>query len=287
MAGVRLPRRDPWVVFAPTGRAVGDHVFWPFRGRGELAGVAQAFVAEGLARQERVVYVGPGRPRDLRHDLVGIPDLEDCLDRGQLQVMDIAASSASDASSDPVDELIDLAAMTRDSLDAGYTGLRMVGDGTIRMVDPVRRDRFVRYEHLVDRFCLDHPFTGLCALDATVVGHGLLAELGCVHKLTHGELSPFALRAARAADAALVGSVDAFSVEQLVAALGRIGVPRPGRQAVLDATDLEFVDVRAMRELNRYAADRRATVLLRSPPSFVPRLLGLLDLPAICLESPV
>jgi hypothetical protein len=64
----------------------------------------------------------------------------------------------------------------------------MVGDGTMRVVDPVRRDRFVRYEHLVDRFCLDHPFTGLCALDATVVGHGLLAELGCVHKLTHGEL---------------------------------------------------------------------------------------------------
>jgi hypothetical protein len=85
----------------------------------------------------------------------------------------------------------------------------------------------------------------------------------------------------------LVGSVDAFSVDQLVAALGRIGVPRPGRQAVLDATDLEFVDVRAMRELNRYAADRGATVLLRSPPSFVPRLLGLLDLRAICLEPPV
>ena len=56
---------------------------------------------------------------------------------------------------------------------------------------------------------------------------------------------------------------------------------------VLDAYGLEFVDVRALRELNRYAADRGATVLLRSPPSFVPRLLGLLDLPAICLESSV
>lgn len=153
MAGVGPPGREPWVVFAPTGRAVGDHVFWPFHARSELTAVAQAFVVEGLARRERVLYTGPGRPRDLRHDLAGVPDLEDCLDRGQLLVTDIATLSASDASSDPVDELIDLAAMTRDSLDAGYTGLRMVGDGTTRVVDPTRRDRFVRYEYLVDRFC--------------------------------------------------------------------------------------------------------------------------------------
>jgi hypothetical protein len=174
--------------------------------------------------------------------------------------------------------------MTRDSLDAGYTGLRMVGDGTMRVVDPTRRDRFVRYEHLVDRFCLDHPFTGLCALDATAAGEGLLAELGCVHKLTHGELSPFALRAAAGADAALVGSVDAFSVAQLVAALGRIGVPRPGGQMVLDAVGLELVDVRALRELDRYAADRGATVLLRSPSFLVLRLLQLLEPRAVRLE---
>jgi hypothetical protein len=284
VAGVGPPGREPWVVFAPTGRAVGDHVFWPFHGRSELTAVAQAFVVEGLARRERVLYVGPGRPRDLRQDLVGVPDLEDCLDRGQLLVTDIATLSASEASSDPVDELMDLAAMTRDSLDAGYTGLRMVGDGTMRVVDPTRRDRFVRYEHLVDRFCLDHPFTGLCALDATAVGEGLLAELGCVHKLTHGELSPFALRAAAGADAALVGSVDAFSVAQLVAALGRIGVPRPGGQMVLDAVGLELVDVRALRELDRYAADRGATVLLRSPSFLVLRLLQLLEPRAVRLE---
>ena len=282
MAGVGPPGREPWVVFAPTGRAVGDHVFWPFHGRSELTAVAQAFVVEGLARRERVLYVGPGRPRDLRHDLVGVPDLEDCLDRGQLLVVEQPPGRPEGR--DPVDELIDLAVMTRDSLDAGYTGLRMVGDGTMRVVDPTRRDRFVRYEHLVDRFCLDHRFTGLCALDATAVGEGLLAELGCVHKLTHGELSPFALRAAAGADAALVGSVDAFSVAQLVAALGRIGVPRPGGQMVLDAVGLELVDVRALRELDRYAADRGATVLLRSPSFLVLRLLQLLEPRAVRLE---
>jgi hypothetical protein len=277
---------EPWVVQSPTGRSVGDHVCWPFRDRGELAAVARAFLVEGLGRGERVAYVGEGRPPDLRRDLAGIPGLAECLDRGQVQVADIAKMPGSDPSTDPVDELIDLAAMTRDSLDAGYTGLRMVANGTMRVVDPRRRAGFVRYEHLVDRFCLDHAFTGLCALDAAALGEGLLAELGCVHKLTRGELSPFQLRAARRADVALVGSVDAFCGAHLVEALRRIGVPRPGGRAVLDAADLEFVDVRALRELDRYAAHRGAALELRSPPSFLPRLMGLLDVRAIWLEPP-
>ena len=275
----------PWVVQAPTGRSAGDHVCWPFRDRGELAAVARAFVAEGLGRHERVAYVGQGRPGELRHDLAGIADLEDCLDRGQLQVTDIAAMPASDPLTDPVDELIDLAAMTRDSLDAGFTGLRIVANGTVRVINPRRRDRIVHLEYLIDRFCLDHAFTRLCAFDATALGEELLAELGCVHTLTRGELSPFQLCAARHADAALVGSVDAFSIAQLLEALRRIGVPPAGGQAVLDATALEFIDVRALRELNHHAAAAGAIIQLRSPPNPVPKLLEMMDLRALRPES--
>jgi MEDS: MEthanogen/methylotroph, DcmR Sensory domain/STAS domain len=275
----------PWVVQAPTGRSAGDHVCWPFRDRGELAAVARAFLAEGLGRHERVAYVGQGRPRELRRDLAGISGLEDCLDRGQLQVLDIAALPASDPAADPADELNDLAAMTRDSVDAGYTGLRIVANGTMRMLNPRRRERIVHFEHLIDRFCLDHAFTRLCAFDATTLGEELLAELGCVHTLTYGELSPFRLCAARRADAALVGSVDAFSIVQLLEALRRIGVPRPGGRAVLDATDLEFVDVRTLRDLDRHAADAGATLVLRSPPAFVLRLMELLGVRAVRVEQ--
>jgi hypothetical protein len=105
-----------------------------------------------------------------------------------------------------------------------------------------------------------------------------------VHTLTHGELSPFQLCAARQADAALVGSVDAFSIAQLLEALRRIGVPRPGGQAVLDTTDLEFIDVRAMRDLDRHAADAGATLVLRSAPNFVTRLMELLGVRAVRVE---
>ena len=102
-----------------------------------------------------------------------------------------------------------------------------------------------------------------------------------MHSLTRCELSPSPLRAAREADAALVGSVDALSVDLLVEALRRTGLPRPGRGMVLDAADLECIDVRAMRELDPHAARVGVTLGLRSPPTLVPRLLQLLDLPAI------
>jgi len=163
--------------------------------------------------------------------------------------------------------------------------LRIVANGTVRVINPRRRDRIVHFEHLIDRFCLDHAFTRLCAFDATALGGGLLGELGCVHTLTHGELSPFQLCAARGADAALVGSVDAFSIAQLVEALRRIGVPPPRGRAVLDATDLEFIDVRALRELNHHAADAGATLVLRSPPVLVLKLMELLGVRAVRAEQ--
>ena len=50
---------------------------------------------------------------------------------------------------------------------------------------------------------------------------------------------------------------------------------------VLDAADLECIDVGAMRELDRHAARAGVSLGLRSPPKLATRLLQLLDLPAI------
>jgi hypothetical protein len=81
MGGMTTPMGGSWVVQSPMGRSVGDHVCWPFRDRGELGVVARAFVMDGLGRDERVAYVGEGGPRDLQRDLVGLPNLQDCLER--------------------------------------------------------------------------------------------------------------------------------------------------------------------------------------------------------------
>jgi anti-anti-sigma regulatory factor len=273
------------VVQSPSGRTPGDHLCWPFRGHAELTAVARPYVAEGLDRGERVVYVGEGGPDELKRDLHGVLDLDGYLARGQLQLEPVEAMPTSGPSPSPATELTMLATMTAQAVDAGYSGLRMFSNGTTRALDPGRRAQHVGYEHLVDRFCLEHAFTFLCAYDAAALGNSAVAELACVHALTHGNLSPFQVHAARTVDAALAGSVDVFSATQLEEALLRIGLGASGGKVIIDATELTFIDIRGLLALDRHAAATDATVVLRSPPAPVRRLLTLVDLIAMQVED--
>jgi anti-anti-sigma regulatory factor len=175
--------------------------------------------------------------------------------------------------------------MTENALAAGYRAFRVFAHRTSRVKDPAQRAQQVRYEHLIDRFCLEHPLTMLCAYDAAVLGNSAVAELACVHAFAHEELSPFQVRAARSADAALAGNVDVFCTDQLEQALQRIGIAASGGGVVIDATNLEFIDVRGLLTLNRYAAANDVVMVLRSPPTLVTRLLTLVDLMALRVET--
>jgi len=283
--GRRLSIAKPWTVSSPSGRRPGDHVCWPFRRDADAVEVAQTYVAEGLAGQERVAYFGEGGPNELRHDLDGVPALDDELDRGRLQLVPMNTLPGSEASVDPAVELLLLAAMTENALAAGYRALRVFAHGTNRVRDPARRAQQVRYEHLIDRFCLEQPLTMLCAYDATALGNSAVAELACVHALAHEALSPFQVRAARSADAALAGNVDVFCTDQLEQALQRIGIATAGGTVVIDATNLEFIDARGLLTLDRHAAAGGAIMVLRSPPTVVTRLSKLVDLIALRVEG--
>jgi len=275
----------PWVAWSPTGRSIGEHVCWPFRGHDAMTAVARPYVAEGLARGERVAYVADRGLSELRQDLGGLPGLDEHVERGRLQLVPVATVPAADPAVDPAAELVVVAEMTAQALDAGYTGLRMFADGTDRALDPVRRARQVRDEHLIDRFCLEHALTMLCAYDAAALDARAVAELACVHALAHGDLSPFQIHATSGADAALVGEVDVFCADLLEQALQRIGVGACGGKMVIDAADLQFIDIRGLLTLDRHAAANEAILVLRSPPAVVTRLLRVVDVIAVRAEG--
>jgi hypothetical protein len=273
-----------WLVSAATGRSPGDHVCWPFRHHQELVGQVRGYVAEGLARNERVVgYLAEENLSDLRDQLAGHDRLRTAIDGAQLQLLPVDAIAASGR--DPEHEVASWAGLLRESLDAGFTGLRAFRDMTRRVTNPGQRADHVRFEHLADRFCLGHPYTALCAYNRRELGDAAVAELACVHRLIRDRLSPFQLHASTRADVALAGSVDTLSAAQLMQALQRIGIPRARQRAVIDAGDLEFIDHRALVTLDRYAVTRQATVVLRSPPDIVPRLLDLIPLHAVRWEE--
>jgi anti-anti-sigma regulatory factor len=216
-------------------------------------------------------------------DLNGIPGLDEHVERGRLQVVPVGEAHGADAG-DAADLSV-LATLTEEALAEGYRGLRMFADETVRVHDPVGRMRQVAYEHQLDRFCRTHPLAALCAYDAAALGNSAVAELVCVHALAHGDLSPFHLHAVRGADAALAGSIDVFCTEQLEQALQQTGVARAGGTVVIDAANLEFIDVRGLLTLDRHAAGTGATIVLRSAPAVVKRMLKLVDMVAVRVEG--
>ncbi|MDT0354020.1 MEDS domain-containing protein [Pseudonocardia charpentierae] len=275
-----------WVEPPSTGRSRTNHVCWPFRHHDELVAVARGYVAEGLARHERVVgYLPEEHLPNMEEQLAGLEGLDECVERGQLQLHPTGALAGMDQPVDSGQGLSTLTAMIGESLDAGFTGLRMFGDMTVRMADPARRAEFVHYEHEADRFCLDHAYTALCAYDRRVLGDAAVAEVACVHPMAHGGLSPFQLSATGRADVALAGSVDAFSSVGLLTALQRIGVPAFGVEASIDAAALEFIDHRALVTLDQHVARHRSSLVLQSAPSIVARLIELIPLRAVRLED--
>jgi hypothetical protein len=279
----RAPRDRPWRVSSPTGRSRGDHLCWPFRRRDELLAAARAYVTEGLIRQERVAYVSEVDSTRSFPALTGIPGLDEHVERGRLQL--VPGEKAHGADAGDATDLSVLATLTEEALEAGYRGLRMFADETVRVHDPARRTRQVYYEHQLDRFCCTHPLAALCAYDAAALGNSAVAELVCVHTLAHGDLSPFHLHAARETDAALAGSIDVFCIDQLEQALQRTGLARAGETVIIDAADLEFIDVRGLLTLDRHAAGTGATIVLRSAPAVVTRVLKLVDLVAVRVEG--
>ena len=243
---------------------------------------AREYVTEGLSRQERVAYVSEVDSTASCPDLCGIPGLDEHVERGRLQLVRSDMVHRPDTSTV---ELPALETLTGEALAAGYRGLRVFADDTVRVQDPMWRVQQVRYEHQLDRFCCTHPLTVLCAYDAVALGNSAVAELVCVHALARGDLSPFQVRAAREADAALAGCVDVFCADQLERALRGIGLATAGGTVIIDATDLEFMDVRGLLTLDRYAAGSGATIVLRSAPAIVTRLLELVDMVAVRVDG--
>lgn len=258
----------------------GDHVCWSFRGRSEFATGARSLVSEGLERRERVAIAGPNPPEVLADMLEGVAGVEPALASGQLVLADDATLPGADPAGDPVRELAVLDAMTRDAVRSGYTGLRVVADAVHRVVDPERRVSYLGFEHLFDRFCLDHPFTAICSYDVDVVGTEPVALLACMHRTASPELSTFHLGAAPGADIALRGSLDGSVVDDLRSALGAVG-PFLGSRVRVDLSDLEFINHGALLTLDRFGSEKGCSVELIGAPPMVQRLAGMLPLSAV------
>jgi anti-anti-sigma factor len=257
---------------SPGGCDVHDHVAWVFDKDAEWAEAATTFVAEGVARGERVYYGASGWVAERRDDLADLPDLDALLDSNALQIFD--AGVIARASYAQRETLIRSA--IDQALADGCPGVRFAVD-TTNVAPGGDWDVQAGWERRSDRLCQSLAFTALCGVNRSVVGDEDIARFACVHPATggSGESRPFSLFVVDGG-LALSGELDVAAVEAVERALA-LDEPGPG-ESVLDLSRLSFVDGRGMATIAGRAdqvAAAGGTLLITGASNMVRRIWEL------------
>lgn len=254
-------------VARPSG--AGRHLCWVYAERVSFLVRARTFLAEGRAAGAQVRLVGDDLPA-----LDGV------------EAVPTREFYPPDAVVDPLAQVEVYAAATAATLAAGHTGLRVAVDATPLVRSAPQLAAFAAYEHRIDRYMADHPFSAMCGYDRRQLGAAAVADLACMH--SHHNLSepPFRLHGAPGSgEVALSGELDVTSAEILARALDRAVPPVVDGELTFDAAGLDFVDHRSLLQLADYARGRGATAVLRTPLASAARLVELLRVPGVRVEA--
>ncbi|QFZ20976.1 MEDS domain-containing protein [Saccharothrix syringae] len=260
------------------GLGAHDHLCWRYRDRREFRERAREFLADGLALGLQVWCVAPGAVADLVEDLRGTAALDEALRTGAARVASLEATYPVGAVVDPDAQVRAYAEATEAALRAGFGGLRVAADCTPLVRTPDQLAAVARYEHLVDHYMVDGPFSAMCAYSDAEVDDEAFAQLACMHPITNSPSPGFRLHAAGDRAVALGGELDMHDDALFTLALRRAWLrPRDGR-LVIDARGLDFLDHRTLIHLSAHAADLGAPVVLRTAWEGVATLVDLLGL---------
>lgn len=264
------------------GRGFGphDHLCWAYDEFGEFNSAVADFLGEGLSQGLRVCYIGDGDTATLWNDLRDL----DPIDRTAAQVKPLGAAAG--AVMEPVGQLDTMTAATADALAAGFGGLRVAVEATPLVRTRDQLDAVARYEHLVDRYMIDHPLSVLCGFNRAELGQATIRQLACLHPTVNQGAPPFRLHASSCASASLSGELDATSVGVFSQALWCADLRPTTGEFVIDASELEFIDHRNLFSLAEHARRCNATAVLLGEIPSAAKLIDILDLQDVRIEVP-
>jgi anti-anti-sigma factor len=255
--------RTQGVVTEPAATGPADHVCWVHEDAGAFAAVAARFLAGGLARGERLLYVGDedGIER-LRRSPGPLGALAELEARGTLTLLPLSRAYDADGGFSPERQLVFYDDATRRAVDDGATGLRVVAELTSLAADPARRAELVRWEQLADGFmAAGAGMSALCAYRRDALADDVLADVAAVHPQLHvpagaanDTMAPFRVYVDDDR-IALSGSVDAFGADRLRRVLTAAPVD-PAAPVVLDLRGLQFADAAGCRAIAGWAEER-------------------------------
>jgi MEDS: MEthanogen/methylotroph, DcmR Sensory domain len=234
-----------------------DHAVWFGDGPAELYAMASEALAEGVRRNEKLMFVASDPDASLLQDF----GAERLIENGQLEVVDIEAVYGDGTEFSASAQLATFQRVLDDALAAGYSGIRVVADNTsLAQGDDESFARWLAWEQLTDRFQADSMVTGICFFDSGAITPERLADLAALHpmRMAAGPVEPaFTVFGDR--DAVLViGSLSVESSDQLQRLLAAIDFEQ---KPAVDLSAAQLVDDEALLTLAAFASAERPLVL--------------------------
>ncbi len=263
-----------------------DHCCWVFDRPTDFLERSFASLRAGIEDGLRGIYVGMGSAATLEREIRGLEGADRLLDDGSLLVTTLEHAYGSADVVDPVRQLAAYSKATNDALADGFTGLRVAADATDQIQTQEQLNAFARYEHLIDRYMADHPFSAICGyrIGGAVDGEAT-AQIASLHPLTVTEAAPFQFFAKAGETFALSGEIDFFSSPRLKWTLERAEpADRPG-EVLVDVSDLKFIEHHGLFALADYANQHDTRIVLLHVPEIVRRVTEILDIPGLTLSE--
>ena len=260
--------------FVPFG-----HLGWGYHDRAEFGARVSEYLADGMAANQRIEYVGDGSRKALCAALADI-GFSDGVRSGRIRVTPAEDSYEFRPGSDVVDAeatVVEQVAAVEQALADGYSGLRAVNDvvAVVRTIE--QRNAWAHFECLIDRKMAVLPISALCTYDIARLG-AAAAELICLHPFTAEETVGFRLFAEPGVSFSLAGEVDAADNDAFLTALQRVWRLQPPGRLVIEARGLDFITHRQLRAIDHLAHADCREVLLRTDHGVISRLSELLEL---------
>jgi anti-anti-sigma regulatory factor len=238
------------------GAGPSDHLCWVYSDDAAFNDAAREFLAGGLARGERLLYVGDRPVTALRGARPPFDGMDELISRGDLETLTLAEAYEASREFVPEQQLAFYEAATRRARNDGYRGLRVLAEVSALAADPAQREELVRWEHVADDYAVHGAgFSAMCAYRADLPPD-VLADVASVHPLVH---APDAAPSFRVffdeCRIVLGGSVDTLSAGRLARVLASSSVTSD--RVLVDVAPLEFIDIAGCRVLARWARDLR------------------------------
>lgn len=282
--------RRSGLVASARGLVSHGHVCWSYPGRGDFRARAGELLTDARAAGLWVEFVGSGNLEALREELAGIDGGRQLLDSGHGCVSRVEEfyefADTPGGVVDPRRSVDKRVEATEKALAAGYTGVQAIVDCTAVARSAPQRDAFARYEHLLDRQMTGLACSALCGYDETALGEQAVAELACLHPLANRRGSLFCLYADDGVDFALGGEIDMSCEELFATTLQRLPAGAGSPELVVGGRDLQFIDHRGLLKLAAAAGERGATLVLRTAWAGAARIVDVLNIPGVRVESP-